>query len=137
MSPRDPSCAAWYRTRMRSTTLSVSTDAKKNPSGRVRYSIKFNWNSAHGKTLSGACRITPVSRGRVQGLDLEVGFCGFATRAVNWYLIRQMNQPHLPISLYKIYVRQNIRLYGMKRCDLILQWRFYSTLRFKQNLGGY
>ena len=38
--PQDPSCVAWHRTRMRSPTLSASTDAKKNPDGRVRYSIK-------------------------------------------------------------------------------------------------
>ena len=82
--------------------LSVSTDTKKNPNGRVRYPIKHDWNSDHGKTLSGTCRITPVYRGRVQGLDLEVGSCGIATRAVNWYLIRQKNQPQLPLSLYNI-----------------------------------
>ena len=38
--PQDPSCVAWHRTRMRSPTLSASTDVKKNPDGRVRYSIK-------------------------------------------------------------------------------------------------
>ena len=84
--------------------FSVSTDAKKNPNGRVRYPIKHDWNSAYGKTLSGTCRITPVYQDHVQGLDLEVGFCGIATRAVNWYLIRQMNQPHLPLSLYNIWL---------------------------------
>lgn len=57
-------------------------DAKKNLNGRVRYSIKHDWNSNHGKTLSGTCRITSLYRGRVRGLDLEVGFCGIATRAV-------------------------------------------------------
>ena len=56
--------------------FSVSTDTKKNPNGRVRYPIKHDWNSAYGKTLSGTCRITPVSRDHVQGRDLEVGFCG-------------------------------------------------------------
>ncbi len=93
--------------------LSVSTDAKKNPSRRIRYSIKHNWDSIYDKSLSGACRITLVSRVQVQGLELEVSLCGFATRAVNWYLIRQMNQPHLPISLYKIDVKQNIQLYDI------------------------
>ena len=105
VSPQDLSCVAWHRTRMRSTTLSVSTDTKKNPSGRVRYSIKHNWNSIHDKSLSGACRITPVSWVWVQGLELEVGLCGFATRAINWYLIRQMNQPRLPLSMYNIDIK--------------------------------
>ena len=56
--------------------FSVSTDTKKNPNGRVRYPIKHDWNLAYGKTLSGTCRITPVSRDHVQGRDLEVGFGG-------------------------------------------------------------
>ena len=88
--------------------FSVSTDVKKNTNARVRYPIKYDWSSAYGKTLSGTCRITPVYRDHVQGLDLEVGFCGIAMRAFNWYLIRQMNQPQLPLSLYniEIYVKK-------------------------------
>jgi hypothetical protein len=56
--------------------FSVSTDTQKNPNGRVRYPIKHDWNSTSGKTLSGTCRITLVSRDHVQGRDLEVGFGG-------------------------------------------------------------
>ena len=104
VSPQDLSYVAWYRTQMRSPTLSISTDVKKNPNRRVRYSIKYSCDSVHDKFLSGACRITPESQVRVQGLELEVGLCGFATRAVNWYLIRQMNQPQLPLSLYNIWL---------------------------------
>ncbi|KAK1611124.1 hypothetical protein QYE76_034797 [Lolium multiflorum] len=36
--------------------LSVSTDTKKNPNGRVRYPINLTGTRQNGKTLSGACR---------------------------------------------------------------------------------
>ena len=90
VSPQELSCAAWHRLWRRFATFSVSTDTKKNPNGRVRYPIKRNWNSASGKTLSGTCRITPVSQDHVQGRDLEVGFCGLpleqltSTWSVRW-----------------------------------------------------
>ena len=36
--------------------LSVSTDTKKNPNGRVRYPINLTGTRQNGKTLSGTCR---------------------------------------------------------------------------------
>ena len=47
--PQDPSCVAWHRTRMRSPTLSTSTDVKKIPTDALG-TQELSWNSVFDKS---------------------------------------------------------------------------------------